>query len=117
VPLITMFWMFTSPIFYEPRVLAMLGNAQQKAFIEKIIPYLYINPVYNLLTVYRDIFKYGRDTEIKLNEYNEIISYTVREGQGISYDCLIIFAIQAVLTFVIGYSFFLHSKGRFSDEV
>ncbi|MHC4944101.1 MAG: ABC transporter permease [Planctomycetota bacterium] len=117
VPLVTMFWMFTSPVFYEPRVLAMLGNPTQKKFIEAILPYLYINPVYNLLTIYRDIFKYGRETTLEMGPNNTVLSYNVQENAGISYNCLAIFAVQAVITFIIGYGFFLRSKGRFADEV
>jgi len=41
----------------------------------------------------------------------------VQEGQGISYHCLGIFAVQAVITFVVGYAFFLRCKGKFADEV
>lgn len=116
VPLLTMFWMFTSPVFYEPRVLAMLGTPPQRAFIEGILPYLYINPVYNLLTMYRDIFKGGRETIITGVENGNFI-YSISEGVGISYECLGFFAAQAIITFIIGYAFFLRSKGRFADEV
>ncbi|MFH2002234.1 MAG: ABC transporter permease [Planctomycetota bacterium] len=114
VPLLIMFWMFTSPVFYEPKVLAMIGNPMQKDFVNRVIPYLPINPVYNLLTLYRDIFKYGRTTE-----FEDIHSgvFTVTDGGGITYHCLWIFAAQAIITFVVGYAFYLRSKGRFADEV
>lgn len=121
VPLFTMFWMFISPVFYEPKVLAMIGNPVQRAFVEKVIPYLWINPVYNLLTIYREIFKYGRRTENvvfwKDEAGNNLGSATITDGVGISYDCLWIFAVQAVITFVVGYAFYLRCKGRFADEV
>ena len=50
-------------------------------------------------------------------EDGRIMVVSVTEGAGISYDCLLIFAAQAILTFVVGYAFFLRSKGRFADEV
>jgi len=120
VPLFTMFWMFSSPVFYEPKVLAMLGNPKQSGFVRDLLPYLPINPVYNLLTVYRDIFKFGRETLIVMEERGEDLVPVVKEvltNQSISYDCLMIFALQAVFTFIVGYAFFLRSKGRFADEV
>jgi len=126
IPLFTMFWMFSSPIFYEPRVLAMLGSQKQRGFIEMISPYMWINPIYNLLTIYRDIFKGGKSTEIvakviinPVTEKSETIHIVqnVVENSSISYDCLLIFAAQALITFVVGYGFFLRSKGRFADEV
>lgn len=117
VPLITMFWMFASPVFYGPKILAMLGSSKQKELVEGILPYLKINPAYNLLTVYRDIFTYGRETVLEKMEDGRIMVVSVTEGIGISYDCLLIFAAQAILTFVVGYAFFLRSKGRFADEV
>jgi hypothetical protein len=104
-------------VFYEPRVLAMIGSPTQRQFVEKIIPYLYVNPAYNLLTLYRDIFKFGRETHFGINEGGGIVVEKIGYDQPISYDCLLIFAVQAVITFVLGYAFFLRSKGRFADEV
>jgi len=121
VPLFTIFWMFASPVFYEPRILAMVGGPKQQKFVDTITPYLCVNPVYNLLTLYRDIFKYGRETEIVQlvadNGENLLMVEKVTQNCGISIDCLLIFAAQTVLTFLVGYAFFLRSKGRFADEV
>jgi len=111
VPLFTLFWMFISPVFYSPPVLILLGNEKQKELVSNIIPFLYLNPAYNLLTLYRDILKYGRRTVIDEGSVDVFLD------QGISYDCLLIFAAQAILTFIIGYAYFQHSKGRFADEV
>ena len=125
VPLVIMFWMFASPVFYEPRVLTMVGTPSQKQIVESIMPYLYLNPANNLLTLYRDIFKYGRETDLLIHYKDEdgVISAQAVEianqtfDRGISMDCLAIFAVQALVIFVVGYAFFLRSKGRFADEV
>jgi lipopolysaccharide transport system permease protein len=122
IPLFTMFWMFVSPVFYSPAVLILVGTPPQASLVRAIQPYLPLNPMYNLLTCYRDIFKYGRRTTIVdtlCDDNGRIIEYIQEHtfDQGISTDCLLIFAAQAVITFIIGYAFFLRSKGRFADEV
>lgn len=118
VPLFSMFWMFSSPVFYDPKILAMLGSkSSQRMFAEFIVPYLYLNPVYNLLTIYRDIFRGGRFTEIAFEENKGFVVQNVVTDSYVSYDCLLIFAAQALITFVVGYAFFLRSKGRFADEI
>jgi hypothetical protein len=76
-----------------------------------------VNPIYNLLTLYRDIFKYGRETTIEVLGPQQYKVAAVAYDCGISYDCLLIFAAQAVLSFLIGYAVFVSAKGRFADEV
>jgi hypothetical protein len=98
----------------------MIGNQKQKEFVESIIPYMPINPAYNLLTLYREIFTYGRETVLELVKVDGVdkrFVVSVTEGNGISLDHLLIFAAQAIVTFVIGYGFYLRSKGRFADEI
>jgi ABC-type polysaccharide/polyol phosphate export permease len=101
VPILLTFWMFTTPVFYDP--LAILsnaqaaGNAESAVWAHRAANAFHYNPMAILIQIYRAIFSYGQTPF-------PVVGLVKLAGVS-----------AAVLW--LGYAYFLRSKGRFADEV
>ncbi|MGQ0553793.1 MAG: ABC transporter permease [Planctomycetota bacterium] len=99
VPIVLTFWMFTTPVFYDPIAIqgseALSGDALNWANVAYTA--MAYNPMAILIGIYRAIFSYG----------------TV-DFPWAALGKLTVFASVALW---LGYAWFLRCKGRFADEV
>jgi len=91
IPLLTLVWMFFTPIFYTQAVIENAGIAW-------LVPAMKANPLFHLLALYRGCFVY-------------------ESGAVFPLESLWIFALIAAGVFVVGHGCFHSWKGRFADEV
>lgn len=89
IGLVTMLWMFLTPIFYAEEML-------EQSEITWLIPAMHLNPWYYIVNMYRDIFLRGASPD-------PVLLATM-------------FGI-ALVTFVVGYAMFMTAKMKFSDEI
>ena len=89
IGLVTTLWMFLTPIFYAREMLENSGA-------EWVQTGMRFNPWYYIVTMYRDIFI-----------------------RGVNPDPMAVVTIVGIglITFVIGYTFFMTSKMKFADEI
>jgi ABC-type polysaccharide/polyol phosphate export permease len=105
VGVLTTFWMFTTPVFYDLKAvkkaadldLAAGAAADKHEFIMNMSAVMEWNPMAGILDMYRSIFSYGR------------VEFPVQK--------LAILALVALVVQFLAYAFFLRCKGRFADEV
>jgi len=97
VPILLVFWMFTTPVFWDLSAISQSGAVSDDAFLDNAATWMRYNPMAILLGIYRSIFSYGH------------IPFPVL-GLG-----KLFLGSAGVLW--IGYAYFLRSKGRFADEV
>jgi len=101
VPIVLTFWMFTTPVFYDPIAIQVAGeasgNADALAWAELAWTAMAYNPMALLLGIYRAIFSYG------------LVPFP--------WAALTKLAVYAVVMLWLGYAWFLRCKGRFADEV
>jgi lipopolysaccharide transport system permease protein len=101
VPILLTFWMFTTPVFYEPTSIQAAaeasGNADAAKWAMNAGTAMHFNPMAILIQIYRSIFSYGQ------------IPFPLVG--------LLKLALVAALVLWVGYAYFLRSKGRFADEV
>jgi lipopolysaccharide transport system permease protein len=95
IGLILQLWFFWTPIVYP-------SSLVQKTLGMHAI-WMQINPMYHLMELYRAALVYP-----------DGIAYSESVAPGTSAAIL---AAMAIVTFVPGYAFFLHTKGRFADEL
>jgi len=101
VPILLTFWMFTTPVFYDPLAIVKSaqssGNAEAAKWALNAGTAMHFNPMAILIQIYRAIFSYGR----------------------IPFPTVGLFKLGLVAAAVLwlGYAYFLRSKGRFADEV
>ena len=95
VPLVTLIWMFFSPVFYR---IDTLVDASSRTGATWLVTAMKVNPLYHLLALYRGCFTY-------------------EEGATFPYDSLWIFAAIALGVFLLGYGCFHRWRGLFPDEV
>lgn len=99
VPIALTFWMFTTPVFYDLHALlenAAPGSREHETIVLGIRVMGY-NPMAQLLEMYRAVFSYG--------------------AVAFPMTALLRFTLVTLAGLLLGYAFFLRSKGRFSDEV
>lgn len=89
IGLVTMLWMFLTPIFYAEEML-------ERSEITWLIPAMHLNPWYYIVNMYRDIF-------LRAKAPDPVLLGTM-------------FGI-ALATFVVGYAMFMTAKVKFSDEI
>ncbi len=97
VPMLLVFWMFTTPVFWDLSAIYQSGKVTDDAFLDNAGTLMHYNPMAILLGIYRSIFSYGN------------IPFPI-------VGLLKLFLVAAVVLW-IGYAYFLRSKGRFADEV
>ncbi|MHC4844972.1 MAG: ABC transporter permease [Planctomycetota bacterium] len=97
VPMILVFWMFTTPVFWDLSAIYGAGAVENTSFLDNAATAMHYNPMAILLGIYRAIFSYG------------MIPFPV---VGLTKLLLV---SAGVLW--LGYAYFLRSKGRFADEV
>jgi lipopolysaccharide transport system permease protein len=101
VPILITFWMFTTPVFYDPLAIVSSaqagGNADAARWAHFAANAFHFNPMAILIQIYRAIFSYGQ------------IPFPL---VGL---CKL--ALVSAGTLWLGYAYFLRSKGRFADEV
>jgi lipopolysaccharide transport system permease protein len=101
VPIVLTFWMFTTPVFYDPIAIQVAGqasgNADAQAWAELAWTAMAYNPMALLLGIYRAIFSYG------------LVPFP--------WAALTKLTVYAVGALWLGYAWFLRCKGRFADEV
>lgn len=101
VPILTTFWMFITPVFYDPLAIVSSaqasGNAEAARWAHFAANAFHYNPMAILIQIYRAIFSYGQ------------IPFPVVG--------LLKLGLVAAATLCLGYAYFLRSKGRFADEV
>ena len=90
--LILQLWFFTTPIVYHVGLIEGTDAAALKAFMG-------LNPLYHLMDLYR--------TALVPKGYEQLGPV----------ESATIYAAMAFVTFVLGYSFYLATKGRFADEL
>ncbi|MHC5212294.1 MAG: ABC transporter permease [Planctomycetota bacterium] len=101
VPIALVFWMFTTPVFYDLSAIAasgkLSGDAEEFDWVLLAGTAMHYNPMAILLGIYRAMFSYGR----------------------IGFPMVGLFKLFLVSAFIlwIGYAYFLRCKGRFADEV
>ncbi len=104
VPVLLTFWMFTTPVFYDP--VAITGDASPEGIFlpsgeidwaNLAFTGMAYNPMAILLGLYRAIFSYG------------LVPFPLA-GLGK-------LALISAGTLLLGYAWFLRCKGRFADEV
>ncbi len=99
VPMVLVFWMFTTPVFYDVQAIQdsappTAGATDWPMLAGTAMRY---NPMAILLGLYRATFSYGA------------IPFPVRG--------LFKLALLSAVVLWLGYAYFLRSKGRFADEV
>lgn len=101
VPILLTFWMFTTPVFYDPLAIITAaeasGNADAARWALNAGTAMHFNPMAILIQIYRTIFSYGQ------------IPFPV-------VGLVKLAGISAAVLW-LGYAYFLRSKGRFADEV
>lgn len=98
VPMALVFWMFTTPVFYD--VMAITGSGKlsgETDWAGYAGTAMHYNPMAILLGIYRAIFSYGA------------IPFPIVG--------LLKLGLVAAIILWLGYAYFLRSKGRFADEV
>jgi ABC-type polysaccharide/polyol phosphate export permease len=101
VPILLTFWMFTTPVFYDPMAIIVSaeasGNADAARWALNAGTAMHFNPMAILIQIYRAIFSYGQ----------------------IPFPVVGLFKLAGISAGVLwlGYAYFLRSKGRFADEV
>jgi lipopolysaccharide transport system permease protein len=93
IPLLTMVWMFFSPVFYKIEGLAT--QAKELPWVAEVVQW---NPLFHLLALYRGCFPY-------------------EPGGAYPWRSAGIFAATALVVFVVGHGCFQRWKGQFADEV
>jgi ABC-type polysaccharide/polyol phosphate export permease len=101
VPILLTFWMFTTPVFYDPLAIVLSaqasGNAEAARWALDASTAMHFNPMAILIQIYRAIFSYGQ------------VPFPVVG--------LLKLALVSAVVLWLGYAYFLRSKGRFADEV
>jgi lipopolysaccharide transport system permease protein len=101
VPIALVFWMFTTPVFYDLGAIAssgkLAGGADDFDWVLLAGTAMHYNPVAILLGIYRAMFSYGRVGFPLVGLFK-------------------LFLVSAVILW-LGYAYFLNCKGRFADEV
>lgn len=101
VPIMLTFWMFTTPVFYDPLAIVTSaeasGNAEAAKWALNASTAMHFNPMAIVIQIYRAIFSYGQ------------IPFPI---VGLAK-----LALTASVILWLGYAYFLRSKGRFADEV
>jgi len=101
VPILLTFWMFTTPVFYDPLAIVTSaqasGNADAAKWALDASTAMHFNPMAILIQIYRAIFSYGQ----------------------IPFPLVGLAKLGGIAACVLwlGYAYFLRSKGRFADEV
>jgi ABC-type polysaccharide/polyol phosphate export permease len=101
VPIALVFWMFTTPVFYDLSAIAtsgkLAGGSDDVDWVLLAGTAMHYNPVAILLGIYRAMFSYGR----------------------VGFPLVGMFKLFLVSALVLwlGYAYFLRCKGRFADEV
>ncbi len=104
VAMLTTLVMFLTPIFWVPVLLS-------GPIVERYVPFLRFNPAYHMVAAWRgalmgDVLLPGANGEI----LRPVTLASVPEH-------LAYFALAALITYSIGYTFFVLSQRRFADEV
>jgi len=95
IGLILQLWFFATPIVYAAEIITTsLGD---HAWL------MQMNPMYHLMELYRTALVYPDDV-ITPDRIDPLTS-------------ALFFGAMAIVTFLPGYAFFLHTKGRFADEL
>jgi lipopolysaccharide transport system permease protein len=101
VPIALVFWMFTTPVFYDLNAIArsdkLSAAAQEFDWVLFAGTAMHYNPMAILLGIYRAMFSYGQI--------------------GFPVVGLFKLFLVSVVTLWLGYAYFLRCKGRFADEV
>jgi len=99
VPIVLTFWMFTTPVFYDLGALLEQAPPGSREYdtITLGMQVMGYNPMAQLLGMYRSVFTFGAEPFPMV--------YLAR------------FSLVTVGALMVGYTFFLRSKGRFADEV
>jgi len=101
VPILLTFWMFTTPVFYDPMSILdaakASGNDDAAHWALNAGTAMHFNPMAILIQIYRAIFSYGQ----------------------VPFPLVGLAKLGLVAAGVLwlGYAYFLRSKGRFADEV
>jgi ABC-type polysaccharide/polyol phosphate export permease len=97
VPMLLVFWMFTTPVFWDLSAIFQSGAVSNDTFLNNADRLMHYNPMAMLLGMYRSIFSYGT-IPFPLYDFFKLSMVSV----GVLW---------------LGYAYFLRSKGRFADEV
>jgi ABC-type polysaccharide/polyol phosphate export permease len=101
VPIALVFWMFTTPVFYDLSAIQhsdkLLDGAEGFDWVLFAGTAMHYNPMAILLGIYRAMFSYGRVGFPMVGLFK-------------------LFLVSAAVLW-IGYAYFLRCKGRFADEV
>jgi ABC-type polysaccharide/polyol phosphate export permease len=89
LPLVMQLWFFATPIVYHPSLIE--GN------VPNLAPLMKLNPMFHLMELYH--------------------AGLVIDAPDAPWVSAQVFSLFAVLAFVVGYAFFLATKGRFADEL
>jgi lipopolysaccharide transport system permease protein len=96
-------WMFLTPVFWVPELLAKQVDTTHLSALE-------LNPLFHLVAAWRGALM--GDVTLQI-EGSVLRPVSVAEIPG----HLAIFALWAFGTCLVGYAFFVHSQRRFADEV
>ncbi len=116
VGMATTVWMFLTPVFWVPELLAHNPGA---ATVQRYLPLIKANPGYHLVSAWRGALM--GDVSVTLNNTLptgiEVSTVLTPVSVAAVPGHLAVFGLWAVGAYVLGYAFFVHSQRRFADEV
>lgn len=98
-------WFFMSPIFWSVQ---LIEDAATKFGVEGATQFLLLNPAFCLLMAQRQVFGIG--STLPAEDYARWFPYSLGEN-------LLVCAGWAVVTFYVGFGFFMSRKHKFADLV